>query len=511
MILSGLLAEERYVRLTIFWRVILAQLTLIALILGVSLYALSQLHRLASLSSDILATDFARINAEKRLQQVFRIQKRSAEKYLVWRDNEFYNHFVEGSSDFTSALKKVAALVNTPQERALLEQIQELYARYATGLSTAFTPKSAWNQEKNEISEKIATKIEELIRFREEMITRKTVTARDQAVSAASTVGWLSLGGIIAAIFFAYVHARGVSRPLKKLTQGLLRVGQGEFHGVLDVRAPKEVGELVQTFNWMATRLEELDRMKADFIAHISHELRTPLTGIQEGTALLIEQIPGPLTTAQQQILGVVRHYGTQLARHITAILDLSKMEAGMLEYVRVQSNPAVLLERSVEAVQLMAQKKRLHLEVLCTSPLPDLCLDEGRMQEVLDNLLSNAVKFTPEGGTIRMAASLQGEGQSWVEIRVCDTGKGIPAEDVPRIFDKFYQSSYHRQERQQGTGLGLTIARHIVEAHGGKIWAESRVGEGATFVVTLPVSHSEANLVLASPTIQHNGVRHVA
>jgi signal transduction histidine kinase len=182
-----------------------------------------------------------------------------------------------------------------------------------------------------------------------------------------------------------------------------------------------------------------------------------------------------------------------------------------MLEYVRVQSNPAVLLERSVEAVQLMAQKKRLHLEVLCTSPLPDLCLDEGRMQEVLDNLLSNAVKFTPEGGTIRMAASLQGEGQSWVEIRVCDTGKGIPAEDVPRIFDKFYQSSYHRQERQQGTGLGLTIARHIVEAHGGKIWAESRMGEGATFVVTLPVSHSEANLVLASPTIQHNGVRHVA
>ena len=209
--------------------------------------------------------------------------------------------------------------------------------------------------------------------------------------------------------------------------------------------------------------------MKADFIAHISHELRTPLTGIQEGTALLLEQIPGPLTTTQQQILGVVRNHSTRLACLITSILDLSKMEADMLEYVRVQSNLTMLLEQGIEAVQLMAQKKHLHIEVLCTSPLPDLCIDAGRMQQVLDNLLSNAVKFTPEGGTIRIVAGLQGEGQCWVEIRVSDTGKGIPAEDVTRIFDKFYQSSSHLQERQQGTGLGLTIARHIVEAHGGQ------------------------------------------
>ncbi len=184
-----------------------------------------------------------------------------------------------------------------------------------------------------------------------------------------------------------------------------------------------------------------------------------------------------------------------------------------MLEYARAPSDLAVLLERSVEAIELMASKKQLHIEVLGASPLPCLCLDEGRIQQVLDNLLSNAVKFTPEGGAIKISASLQGNrgNQSWVEIRVCDTGKGIPAEDLARIFDKFYQSAYHRQESQQGTGLGLAIARHIVEAHGGQIWAESQFGAGAAFVFTLPVSHSETNVGPTSRAIGQNGVKYVA
>jgi two-component system sensor histidine kinase GlrK len=501
------------VRLTIFWRVIFAQFTLIALIVVVSLYAFSQLHRLANLSTDILVTDSASIEAEKRLLKVFLAQMRSAEKYILLRDQALYNHFTAGSSDFTSLVEKVTALVDTPQEITLLKQIRELYSRYATGLSTAFIPKSSWNQEKTDISDGITGKINELIRFREGTIVRKTTVARDQAAVAARMVGWLSLGGISAALLFAYLHARSVSRPLRQLARALFRVGKGEFPGALAVRAPAEVRDLVQVFNWMATELEQLDSMKADFIAYVSHELRTPLTGIREGTALLLEQIPGPLTTPQQQILEVVRTHSARLAHHIASILDLSKMEADMLEYARAPSDLAVLLERSVEAIELMASKKQLHIEVLGASPLPCLCLDEGRIQQVLDNLLSNAVKFTPEGGAIKILASLQGNkgDQSWVEIRVCDTGKGIPTEELARIFDKFYQSAYHRQESQQGTGLGLAIARHIVEAHGGQIWAESHLGEGAAFVFTLPVRHRETNVGPASRAIGQNGVKYVA
>ena len=182
-----------------------------------------------------------------------------------------------------------------------------------------------------------------------------------------------------------------------------------------------------------------------------------------------------------------------------------------MLEYVCVPSDLRAMLAKSVEVVQLMVKKKRLHLEVVCAVPPHVLCCDPVRIQEVLDNLLSNAVKFTPTRGNINLSAALQQDGadRCWVEIRVCDTGRGIPAEDVERIFDKFYQSSYHRQERQQGTGLGLTIARHIVEAHSGKIWAESRVGEGTTFVVTLPAEESDASALLANPVIEPHGEWH--
>ena len=478
-------------RLTIFWRVILAQLSLIALILGVSLYALSQLNLLTSLSTDILATDAACIEEEKRLLKIFLAQMRNAEKYVLLRDKVFHNSFTQGNSDFDSILERIAALIDSQEERDRIQRIREFHTRYVIGLSTALSRKSMWNKEKDGISNGITEEINTLIRLREEAIAGKTAAARDQAASAAGVMGWLTLGGISAAVLLAYFHAGGVSRPLKKLTQELRYVGKGEFHRSVEVRAPREVSELAHAFNWMAERLAALDEMKADFIAHVSHDLRTPLTAIQEGTALLLEEIPGSLTASQREVLEVVRGHSERLFLTIASVLDLSKMEAGMMEYVRVPSDLAFLIDRSIETVRLIAQKKQIQLEAACAASLPLLFLDEGRIQQVLDNLLSNAVKFTPEGGTIRIAAAPEdtenGHGR-WVEVRVSDSGMGIPAEERERIFEKFYQSPYHRGEGQRGTGLGLAIARHIVEAHGGRIWVESREERGSIFIFILPV-----------------------
>src|SRR5262249_30991722 len=180
------------------------------------------------------------------------------------------------------------------------------------------------------------------------------------AAAAARVMAWLTLGGISVAVLLAYFQARGVSTPLKQLTQELRYVGRGEFRRSVEVRAPREVGELARGFNWMAERLAELDEMKADFIAHVSHELRTPLTTIQEGTALLLEEIPGPVTASQREVLEVVRSHSERLFRSISSVLDLSKMEAGMMENGSGPPELLPLIERRVGAVGGLLQQETI-------------------------------------------------------------------------------------------------------------------------------------------------------
>lgn len=492
---SGLLMEtpsspKRRMRLSIFWRVILAQIPLIALILGVSLYAFFHLNQLTILTTELLTIEASRIEAEKQLLSIFLAQMRNAEKYLLLRDHVFYTQFVRGSKYFTETLDRVLSLQTTPQEEELIEQIRGLHTRYAAGLATALSRSSSWNNEKTEISNNITASINELIRVREGEIARKNAAIQSQSALAARAMNWLTWGGVCLAVLFSYLHARGVSRSLRKLTRELRYIGEGQFGRSVEVRAPKEIDELAQSFNWMAGRLAELDNMKADFIAQVSHELRTPLTAVREGTALLLEEIPGPLTVAQREIIEVMQSHDEKLFRLLASVLDLSKMEAGMMEYTQTPSDLPLLIDRSIEAVQLIARRKQIRLTA-AFSPLPLLSLDEEKMQQVLDNLLLNAVKFTPEKGAIRVSVALVEKakgGESWVEVRVSDTGRGIPPEELERIFTKFYQSPQAGKEHQRGTGLGLAIAQRIIEAHGGKIWAQSQVGQGSTFVFTLPV-----------------------
>jgi two-component system sensor histidine kinase GlrK len=486
-------------RLTIFWRVLLAQLSLIILILAVSLYALSQLNQLTSLSTNILSTDTVCLEEEKRLLKIFLTQMRSAEKYAALRDKAFHDSFSQGARDFNDTLEKVSWFVDTQEEKDLIQQIRDFHARYVASLPIGLSRKSQWSKDKTVVSEGITSGINDLIRIREEGIASKTAFARDQAASAAGVVAWFTLGGICIAVLLAYFQARGVSRPLKELAQELRYVGKGEFRRSVEMRSPREVGELARAFNWMAERLAELDEMKADFIAHVSHDLRTPLTAIQEGTALVLEEIPGPLTVSQREVLEVVRSHSERLFHTISSVLDLSKMEAGMMEYSREPTDIGFLIERSVETVRLIAQKKRIQLEAFRALDLPLVYVDEQRIRQVLDALLSNAIKFTPEQGSVRISATLansnNGQGRE-VEIRVSDSGDGVPGEEKERIFERFYQSPHHRTERQRGSGLGLAIARHIVEAHGGHIWAENQEGRGAIFAFTLPsnenFSHTE-------------------
>jgi len=229
------------------------------------------------------------------------------------------------------------------------------------------------------------------------------------------------------------------------------------------------------------TRVRKLETVRRDFISNISHELRTPLASLKALTETLQD---GALSDpeAAPRFLGRMVTEVDALTQMAQELLDLSRIESGQVGLSLNPVEPKKLLQSAAERMRLQAERAGLSLRVECPDDLPRVNADEPRIEQVLVNLIHNAVKFTRPGGEI----TLLGEaGEGVVRCGVKDTGMGIPAEDVPRIFERFYRVDKSRAGG--GTGLGLSISRHLVESHGGQIWAESIEGEGSTFYFTIP------------------------
>ncbi len=234
-------------------------------------------------------------------------------------------------------------------------------------------------------------------------------------------------------------------------------------------------------------KLKELDQLKSDFISIVSHELRTPLTSIKAFAELIIMK-PGMAMDRQQKLLGVINSETDRLARLINDILDLTKIEAGKLSWHITELSVDEVIKNSVANMQSLADNKSILVSIQMEPRLPAFSGDRDRLVQVLTNVLSNSIKFTPQGGRIEVAARFVQTPRPQIVVSVADTGVGIPEEDLELIFEKFQRSGDVLTNNTEGTGLGLTISRQIVEYHGGRIWVESTVGKGSTFTFTLPL-----------------------
>ena len=231
------------------------------------------------------------------------------------------------------------------------------------------------------------------------------------------------------------------------------------------------------------TRLRHLETIRQDFIHNISHELRTPLASLKALTETLLEgAMEDP--PAARKFLQSMETEVDALSLMVSELLELSRIESGRVPLKLQPSSPCELLTKVVERLSLQSERAGLTLATHCDPEITPILADPSRMEQVLVNLLHNAIKFTPEGGRIDLFASQEGEA---VLFSIQDTGAGIPAGDLNRIFERFYKTD--RARRSGGTGLGLAISRHLVEAHGGKIWAESVEGQGSTFFFTVPTT----------------------
>lgn len=236
------------------------------------------------------------------------------------------------------------------------------------------------------------------------------------------------------------------------------------------------------------TKQKELDRLKSEFLSSVSHELRTPLVSMEKSIGLLLSKSAGALSAEQEEFLSITERNLKRLTRLINDLLDLSKLEAAKVTLKRELVSLEGIIQEAVEGLSQWAKAKSLNIELNIQEGLPRVSLDPDRIVQVLVNLIGNAIKFTPAGGTITIDARLA-EQNSAIIVSVQDSGIGIPQEQLTKVFDKFYQVGERIATDIHGTGIGLSIAKEIVELHDGRIWAESQQGSGAKFSFTLPLS----------------------
>jgi signal transduction histidine kinase len=230
--------------------------------------------------------------------------------------------------------------------------------------------------------------------------------------------------------------------------------------------------------------LEVASQHKSDFLANMSHELRTPLNAVIGFSDVLLERMFGELNERQDEYLHDIRNSGRHLLELINEILDLSKVEAGRMELELGPVSLPDVLRDALAMVRERAERHNLALELEVDDEMPSVLADELKLKQVVLNLLTNAVKFTADGGVIAMSGELAREE---MRVTVRDTGIGIPEQDQDRIFEAFQRGGRRSHTSTEGTGLGLTLSKRIVELHGGRLWLTSRVGVGSTFGFAIP------------------------
>ena len=298
----------------------------------------------------------------------------------------------------------------------------------------------------------------------------------------------------VISLFFAIFLAHSMVSRLRMLLAVARQVADGDLTARVDVTSRDEIGRLSSEFNAMVERLHEMreqrERLEAsrrELIAAVSHDLRTPLASMRAMIEALNDGVVTDSGTVQRY-LHTIQSETQHLATLIDDLFELSQIEAGALKLHLEPTSLADLVSDALESMSAQAEKKRVRLAGQVEGVPPRVPLDAPRMQRVLYNLIQNAIRHTPQDGTITLTVR---EAADQVELTVMDTGEGIPETDLPHVFDRFYRGerarTRERQDGSPGVGLGLAIARGIVEAHGGSIQAASVPGQGATFHVVLP------------------------
>lgn len=289
------------------------------------------------------------------------------------------------------------------------------------------------------------------------------------------------VGGIVSLLFGALI-SRWLTNPLDDLAQATNDIGEGRLNRRVEESGTTELKTLAQSFNRMVDQLHNAEILRRNLVADVAHELRTPITALQANLYAILDDAY-PMT--KTEIAGLYEQTRT-LSRLVNDLHDIAQAEARQLPLNCQRADLGGIVEEIAAPFSVVAESKNIIFEVKVDKPLPSLSLDRQRITQVINNLLSNALRHTPEGGKITIAVDRVSED---LQIAITDTGEGIAPEHLPHVFDRFYRADSGRSRDAGGTGLGLAIVKAIVNAHGGKVTAESAIGHGTTMRIAFPIA----------------------
>ncbi|RJR15599.1 MAG: HAMP domain-containing protein [Nitrospiraceae bacterium] len=481
-------------RLTIFSRLVTGYFVIFVLAMTVSIYSISQLRQYEKMTRSIINFDNRMIEYKKKLSDILLSMMRYEKKYIIIKDAGLSGQFFLSNDDFDRQMKELTSLTEDDEVREIVSTIQLHKERYRSlfkdeveyvSSGRSYNDES-YQQDKEHAVNRIMEALINLEAYSQNNTyskVRKLSRADDRASKVAIITGIISLiFGIMISIYITV----SITKPLSIIKKKTVDIAGGDFRHDLKLSSPPEIEVLAKAFNSMCMKLKEIDKMKSDFFSLMSHELRTPLTTIKEGTNLFSESLDeSGATVKQKRLVAIVNEECNRLIRLVNSLLDLSKMEAGMMVYNFHKAELPPLISKITGEIEPLAETRNIRVETEIGRELPLVKIDTERMLQVLRNLVGNAVKFTPDEGYVRISALSV---DNAVKVSVADSGSGISEEKVAAIFDKYYQDTFARSGKIKGTGLGLAIVKQVVNSHGGKVWVESTSKHGSVFSFVLPV-----------------------
>lgn len=297
-----------------------------------------------------------------------------------------------------------------------------------------------------------------------------------------------AVSALLVAGLLAIALVRMVVGPVRRVCAATRALARGEFSGRTRPSGPPELSALAEDFNAMATRLGELDRLKEELLSNVSHDLKAPLASMHETNELLLDEVPGPLTSSQRNLVLLNQGSNSRLSNMVADLLDLSRLQGGAMSFAIDRHDLSGIARVAVGELSTMASARRVGIDMEAPAEPVFVECDETLFLRAIENLLSNAIRYSPVGGRVRVEVAL-GEAEMAV-LGVQDEGPGIPDEHKARIFERFYRVDPKRKGGP-GTGIGLAIAKSIVDGHGGTIRVEDAPGGGSRFVVELHASRA--------------------